>query len=131
MASSARLPVILFYQEPERDRFLPFDRHARRLIRPLYQRLRGRQSTTGFRVWFESLVKALRLEGEEVVINDLRLARRYPRHPVGLVGYPEVLQGYALPNPTVLGPGLYDHPKLAPKLFDDPRHRAYLVTCQW
>jgi hypothetical protein len=115
------LPVILFYREPEADRFLPFDRYALRLVRPLYQRLVGRQTTTGFRVWFESLVKALRLAGERVAINDVALARRHPSHPVGLVGYPAVLESYSLPNPTVLGP----------KLFEDPRHRAYVVTCGW
>jgi hypothetical protein len=130
-AHDPSLPVMLFYREPEADRFLPFDRYALRWVRPLYRRLAGRQSTTGFRVWFESLIKALRLAGERVVINDAALARRHPRHPVGLVGYPAVLEGYSLPNPTVLGPGLYDHPKLAPKLFDDPRHRAYVVTCRW
>jgi hypothetical protein len=127
----AALPVMLFYREPEQDRFLPFDRYARRWIRPLYHRLSGRQTTTGFRVWFDALVKALRLAGEEVVINDHRLARRHPGHPVGLVGYPAVIENYTLPNPTVLGPGLYDHPSLAPDLFKDPRHRAYLLTCQW
>jgi glycosyltransferase involved in cell wall biosynthesis len=125
------LPVLLFYREPEKDRYLPLDRYALRLVRPLYRRLTGRQSTTGFRVWFESLVKALRLAGVEVAINDSALARRHPRHPVGLVGYPAVLESFSLPNPTVLGPGLYDHPKVAPRLFDDPRHRAYLVTCRW
>ena len=50
---------------------------------------------------------------------------------MGLVGYPAVIENYTLPNPTVLGPGLYDHPSLAPDLFKDPRHRAYLLTCHW
>jgi len=31
----------------------------------------------------------------------------------------------------VLGPGLFDHPGLAPSLMDDPRFRAYLVSCDW
>ena len=110
---------------------MPYDRYALRLVKPIYRKLVGKPTTTGFKVWFESLVKALRQAGQRVVINDAGLARRHPKHPVGLVGYPVVLETYRLPNPTVLGPGLYDHPKLAPRLFDDPRHRAYIVTCTW
>ncbi|HEX2095671.1 MAG TPA: hypothetical protein VHG28_24955, partial [Longimicrobiaceae bacterium] len=36
-----------------------------------------------------------------------------------------------LPNPAVLGPGLYDHPRLAPDLMRDPRNRFYLVSSEW
>src|SRR5581483_8066139 len=48
-----------------------------------------------------------------------------------LCGYSVVVEQNRLPNPAVLGPGLYDHPKLALNLMDDPRYRAYLVTCDW
>jgi hypothetical protein len=67
----------------------------------------------------------------QVEVNNRALARRNPHYPVGLVGYPVVAEGYDLPNPAVLGPGLYDHPSLAPKLLEDPRFRYYLVTCDW
>jgi hypothetical protein len=123
--------VLLFYGEPEADKWLPGDRYARRLFRPLYAKLSGRQATSGFRVWFEALVKALERAGHEVIVNDEERARREPDYPIGLCGYSVVLEQNRLPNPAVLGPGLYDHPKLALHLMDDPRYRAYLVTCEW
>ena len=43
------------------------------------------------------------------------------------MGFPSVLEGWDLPNPAVLGPSLYDHPSLAPRLMEDPRFRKYLV----
>jgi hypothetical protein len=124
-------PVLLFYREPERDSLVPLDRYLRRALRPFYKRLIGGPAVSGFLVWFQSLVKALRRTGTDVEVNNQRLARRNPAYPVGLVGYPLVVEGYDLPNPAILGPGLYDHPSLAPKLLEDPRFRNYLVTCDW
>ena len=70
-------------------------------------------------------------DGFEVRINDYALARKYPEYPVGLVGFPIVLDGWDLPNPAILGPSLYDHPMLAPHLMKDPRFRIYLVLAEW
>jgi hypothetical protein len=53
------------------------------------------------------------------------------RYPVGIVGYPSLLENWALQNPAVLGPALYDHPMLAPRLMDDKRFAYYLVSCDW
>jgi N-acetylglucosaminyldiphosphoundecaprenol N-acetyl-beta-D-mannosaminyltransferase len=123
--------VLLFYREPAKDRLVPFDRYARKLVRPLYKRLKGGQAVTGFFVWYTGLIRALRQAGYRVLLNDRRTAKKNPGHPVGLVGYPEVLDGWDLPNPAVLGPGLFDHPRIRPDLMKDPRFRYYLVTCDW
>lgn len=131
MAELGANTVLLFYREFERDTLVPGDRHLKRLIRPLYHRLTRRQKVSGFLVWYRMLVAALKAQGFDVRQNDYRAARRNPQHPVGLIGYPEILDGWDLPNPAVLGPGLIDHPKLAPALMDDPRFRSYVVTCDW
>ncbi len=124
--------VLLFYREYEVDKWVPGDRYLKRVVRPLHARLTGRRHrVSGFRVAFDLLVEALRRRGCDVRVNDRRTARRHPEHPVGLFGYPSLLEGWDLPNPAVLGPGLYDHPSLAPDLMRDPRHRAYLVSCEW
>ena len=123
--------VLLFYREPAKDALIPYDRYLRKALRPLYKRIKGDQKVTGFGVQFLALVKALRLEGYQVEVNNYRLARRHPDHPVGLAGYPGILDGWDLPNPAVLGPGLLDHPKLRPELMKDPRFRYYIVTCDW
>lgn len=123
--------VLLFYREYERDRIFPNDRYVKRIMRPAYNLIRRDQSISGFLVWFQLLVAALRRHGCTVRVNDRRLARRHPEHPVGLAGYPNVLDGWDLPNPALLGPGLYDHPTLAPRLFDNARYKLYITTCDW
>ncbi len=130
-APRGRRTVLLFFRDHETDRFVPGDRYLKRVVRPLYNRLHTRQKVTGFQVAFRLLVRALRRAGCEVRVNDRNGARRNPTHPVGLFGYPALVEGWTLPNPAVLGPGLYDHPTLAPGLMDDPRFRSYLVSCEW
>lgn len=123
--------VLLFYREYEADLFLPGDKYLKRLLRPIYNKLHHRQKVSGFLMWYQLLVNALERLGLDVRTNDYRTARRHPNHPVGLVGYPQVLDGWDLPNPALLGPGLHDHPALAPDLMDDPRFQLYIVTCEW
>ncbi len=123
--------VLLFYKEYESDTLIPFDRYLKRALRPIYYLFTHRQKTNGYRVWRDLLIKALEQQGYDVHLNDYALARNYPRYPVGLIGYPVLLEDWSLPNPAVLGPGLYEHPLAAPDLMKDPRFKSYLVTCQW
>jgi hypothetical protein len=123
--------VLLFFRDFESDRFVPGDRYLKRLVRPVYNLFNRRQKVTGFQMAFRLLVEALRRAGYDVRTNDYAAARRNPRHPVGLFGYPHLLEGWNLPNPAVLGPGLYDHPSLAPRLMEDERNRFYLVCSEW
>jgi glycosyltransferase involved in cell wall biosynthesis len=131
MTSPSDTVVLFFSSYREGDRFLPYDRYLRRVVKPVYKRLVGQPATTGFDVWFSSLVLGLERIGQRVVVNDRRSALRNPDHPIGLAGYPEVLDRWQLPNPAVLGPGLYDHPAVNPSLMDDPRYVFYLTTCDW
>ena len=123
--------VLLFFEDVEQDTFFPNDRRARRALRKVYHSLTGGQRVTGFGVAFGLLERALERLGYRVVVNDDRLARDNPAYPVGIAGYPHVLRGWTFPNPAVLGPGLFDHPKLAPRLMEDPRFRLYLVPSAW
>jgi hypothetical protein len=125
--------VLLFYEDFEQDRFLPNDRLLRRAARKLVHRFRrGGQKVTGFYVWFQSLKRALELSGRRVHVNRRDLAFANPDFVVALCGYPHVLKHWRLPNPSILGPGLFDHPKQAPTdLMKNPSHRAYVVTCEW
>jgi glycosyltransferase involved in cell wall biosynthesis len=136
MAASGKDPaerklILLFYREAETDKYFKYDRYLKRILRPLYERTHRRQKKTGFAVSFDLLKRALRHQGFDVRVNDYRLARKYPKHPVGLVGYPVLLENWGLPNPALLGPSLYDHPMLAPRLMEDERFKTYLVLAQW
>lgn len=123
--------VLLFYEDIERDRVLRHDRYVTRAARRLYHAVTHGQRVSGFEIVFGLLVRALREAGCRVVVNNPALAQRHPEHPIGIAGYPHVLDRWRLPNPAVLGPGLFDHPAERPTLMQDPRFRSYLVPCDW
>jgi hypothetical protein len=123
--------VLLFYKEHESDKYFRYDRYLKRVLRPLYERMHHHQKKTGFRVSFELMRRALEKSGWTVRTNDYALARRHPDYPIGLVGFPALLEGWNLPNPAILGPSLFDHPLLAPNLMSDPRFKTHLVLAQW
>jgi hypothetical protein len=123
--------VLLFYKDFERDYYFKNDRYIKRVIRPVYHLFTKGQKVSGFFVWYQLLIKALRQQGCVVRLNDYALARRNPGYPVGLVGYPDLLNDWNLANPAILGPSLFDHPAQAPTLLSDERYKYYIVTCQW
>ena len=123
--------ILLFFKDTVFDSYVPYDRYIRRALRVIYDRFRTTQKTSGFEVWCQLLQQALTEQGYEVHLNNYRLARKNPDHPVGLVGYPRLLEGWTLPNPAILGPALLNHPLQNPTLMRDPRFRKYLVTCDW
>ena len=129
-------PVLLFYDGHERraeQEVVPrliSDIH--RNIRVVANRIRRKQVRSGYYTWFHMLIEALESVGYETRINDFRVARRAPDFLIGLVGYPSVLDKVRdLPNPRVIGPGLFSSPLDRPALFEDPRNRLFLSTCQW
>lgn len=130
-AGSLDKTVLLFFEGPERDRLLRGDRHVRRLIKPFVRQLVRGHWKVGFQVSFEALVRGLTACGYAVLVNDKRTALKYPEHPVGMCGFPHVLDAWDLPNPTILGPGLFDHPGQAPHLMEDRRFRRYIVRSRW
>lgn len=123
--------ALLFFGDVERDRWIRGDRVPRRFARLVRHALTHRQRTSGFTVAFQALCKALSRRGYQVIVNDHALARKNPLYPVGIAGYPHILERWSLPNPAVLGPGLFDHPGQAPHLLEDPRFKAYLVPEGW
>lgn len=123
--------VLLFFEDVERDAFVRGDRLLRRAARRTYHAVTEGRQISGFEGAFRLLVTALERAGCRVVVNNARLARRFPEHPIGICGYPHILDHWDLPNPAVLGPGLFDHPAEAPALMRDSRFKAYLVPCEW
>ncbi len=124
--------VLLFFEDRDRDTFIRGDRRLRRLLRKTVGLARpNRQRVSGFEMSFCLLKNALASVCQNVRINDFALARANPEFPVGIIGYGHVLNDWRLPNPAVLGPGLYDHPKQNLTLLHDPRFRSYIVLCDW
>lgn len=123
--------VLLFYKDYESDSFVPYDRYLKRVVKPILYKFNHKPRVTGFLVWCQLLIKALEQQGYTVHLNNYRLAKANPDYPVGVLGYPAVLDNWTLPNPAIIGPGLYDHPSINPNLMDDPRFHYYILTCQW
>jgi len=105
---------------------------ARRFARWAYRHARRRQVRTGFYTAFLALERCLRQSGCDVRINDFAAARRNPNHPIGVAGYPSVLDRVShLPNPRIFGPGDYGDPEAAVSVAADPRWKIFIQPCDW
>lgn len=91
----------------------------------------SKRSVSGFYSWYLRLVKSLEEKGYRVHKNNYKLAKENPKYPIGLVGTPISIPKWNLPNPAILGPCMYDHPKLNPNLMKDKRFKYYILTCKW
>ncbi len=123
--------ALLFFEDFDPPTRWYWDRHVRRSIRRLGQTMLGRRTASGFQVAFEALERSLTEAGWRVELNNWQLAAANPTYPVGIAGYPRVLDHWTLPNPAVLGPGLVDHPTQRVDLATDPRVRAFTVPSAW
>ena len=74
---------------------------------------------------------SLKEKGYRVYENDYKLALANPTYPIGIVGTPDCIQKWSLPNPAILGPSMYDNPSQNPDLMKDLRFKYYLLTCNW
>jgi hypothetical protein len=126
-----RNAVLLFFKDWDQDKFVKYDRYLKPLFRPLYNKLHRNRKKTGHQVSFDLMTLALKQQGYVVRVNDYASARKHPSYPVGLIGHPRLVEEWTLPNPAILGPAMYDHPKLAPQLMENPNFKAYLLASPW
>jgi glycosyltransferase involved in cell wall biosynthesis len=118
----------LFYAEPDRDRWLPFDRYPRRLIRRL---LRGPGRPGGQMRVFLNLVAGLDRLGVEYRVNDYRHASRHPDELCCVLGKRDTLDRRAWKNPLMVGPAVHSHPIDDPELLNRVDVRRILVPGEW
>jgi hypothetical protein len=97
----------LFYEEPDEDRWVPYDRIARRVIRRL---VRGRRRPSGHERVFLNLCMGLDRIGVQYRVNDYRYAQRHPDELICIIGKPFVLDKFDWKNPIVFGASGYSHP---------------------
>jgi hypothetical protein len=118
----------LFYDEPAPDRWLPFDRHPRRLLRRL---LRGKPRVGGQRRVFLNLTAGLDRIGKCYRVNDYAHSRRNPATLACIIGKPCVLNQAAWKNPILFGAAGYSHPSDDPNLLDRLAIKKILVPGPW
>jgi glycosyltransferase involved in cell wall biosynthesis len=120
-------PVALFYEEPEPDRWLPFDRYPRRVVRRL---VRGKPQPGGVMRWFLNLRAGLDRLGVPYRVNDYRGLRRSPGAWAHVLGKPHVVEKIPAGHPIIYGPGVAAHPYES-NFWGRADIRLMLISCAW
>ena len=127
--------VLLFYDGFEwRAREGQLDRikaSVRRIARFSYRSALRKQVHTGFYTAFLALRRSLERHGCDVRVNDFRIARRLSNYPIGIAGFPSVLQAVQLANPKIFGPGDFGLPVQAAHLASDDQIRTLIQPSKW
>ncbi|HEY9711742.1 MAG TPA: glycosyltransferase, partial [Oculatellaceae cyanobacterium] len=118
----------LFYEEPESDRFLPFDRYPRRIIRRI---VRGKPRPGGQMRVFLNLCAGLDKLSIPYRVNDYRYIQQHPDEIVCIIGKPHLLDKIKWKNPIVFGAAVFSHPVDDPELLNRLSISKILVPGEW
>jgi hypothetical protein len=118
----------LFYQEPDLDRWMPFDRYPLRILRRL---VRGRPSIVGQRRVFLNLCSGLEKLGVPYRVNDYRHAAKNPDELVCIIGKPHVLDTVKWQNSILFGAAVFSHPTDDPDILSRLPVKKVLVPGEW
>lgn len=122
-------PLNIFYGEPDPDRWLPFDRYPRKLVRRI---VRGNANPGGVGMVVINLMKGFDKLGIQYRLNDYKYSIRNPKEIACIIGKPHVLFKRKWANPIIFGAGIYSHPKDRPELFNEyPNVKRILVPGEW
>lgn len=122
-------PLNLFYEEPDPDRWIRFDRYPRRLIRRI---IRGKKRPGGVGIIAVNLKKGLDKLGISYRMNNYSYIKKHPEEIACIIGKPHVLFEKKWVNPVILGAGIYSHPIECPDLLlKYPNVKRILVPGEW
>lgn len=119
----------LFYEEPDPDRWVRFDRYPRRLIRRL---VRGKTKPGGVMMVALELMKGLEKLNIPYRFNNYKYANAHPNELIGVIGKPHLIFEKKFKNPILFGAGVFSHPIDCPDLFKKyPNVKKILVPGNW
>src|SRR5262249_1522495 len=118
----------IFYENPEGDRWVPFDRYPRRIIR---RAVRGKSQPSGHMRVFLNLCAGFDRIGVSYRVNDYRYARKNRDELACIVGKPCVLDKIEWKNPIMFGAAVYSHPLDDPRLLERLPVKKILVPGPW
>ncbi len=118
----------IFYEEPDQDRWIPFDRYPRRVVRQI---VRGKPRPGGHMRLFLNLCAGLDRISVSYRVNDYWHARTHPDELACIVGKPCVLDKIEWKNPILLGAAVYSHPLDNPSLLEQLPIKKILVPGPW
>lgn len=119
--------IYLFYEEPDRDRWLAYDRYPRAFIRRV---IRGKPKPGGVMRWFLNLRSGLEELGIPFKVNDYRAVRKNPERWAHVIGKPHVIKNLPPTTPIIFGPGVASHPIDTP-FWNKPNLKHLLIPCRW
>ena len=120
-------PLFLFYEEPDPDRWVKWDRYPRKWIRQL---VRGSHKPGGVMRWYLNLRAGLDRLGVAYRVNDYKGLRRTPGAVAHVVGKPHVIDLIPPGHPIVYGPGIAAHP-YENDFWDRAEIALILASCDW
>lgn len=121
-------PLNLFYEEPQKDRWLPLDRYPRQIIRRL---VRGKPRPGGHTRVFLNLCAGLKRLNIPYRVNDYKYAQSNKDDVACIIGKPQVLTKINWHNPILFGAAIYSHPTENVDLLDRYPIRRILVPGEW
>jgi glycosyltransferase involved in cell wall biosynthesis len=123
-------PICIFYEEPDPDRWLPFDRYPRQLIRRI---IRGKNRPGGQAMVAINLMKGLKKINYPFRFNDYRYLKKHPEELACIVGKSHIIfEKKIADNPILFGAAVFSHPIDCPDLFKKYSNvKAMLVPGAW
>jgi glycosyltransferase involved in cell wall biosynthesis len=125
---SSRQPLNLFYEEPNPDRWVPFDRYPRTLLRRF---VRGPWQPGGQMRVFLNLMAGLDRLGVSYRVNDYRYIRANRDELACLIGKPHILSSFPRRTPLLFGTSIYNHPIDDEGVLSRHTIRQFLVPSPW
>lgn len=118
----------LFYEEPNPDRWIHYDRYPRAVFRRL---VRGKTRPGGQQMVFINLCKGLARLGHTYNINPYRVFRKPTQKLACIVGKPQVLFNHKWQCPILFGASVFSHPLDCPDLLKKYPVKKILVPGPW
>ncbi|MDB5150376.1 MAG: hypothetical protein JWQ57_4396 [Mucilaginibacter sp.] len=122
-------PLNLFYEEPDPDRWIKFDRYPRRVVRRI---IWGKKRPGGVGMISINLKKGLDKLGIPYRFNDYSYIKKHPEEIACVIGMPHLVLEKQWSNPVIFGSAIYSHPTECPDLFSKyPNVKRLLVPGKW
>jgi len=97
----------IFYEEPDPDRWIKYDRYPRKLIRRIW---RGKEKPGGVMMVALQLMQGLKKIGVPFRFNDYQYIKSHQEEIACIIGKPQILDKFKWANPIIFGSGIFSHP---------------------
>lgn len=119
----------IFYEEPDPDRWVKYDRFFRKLIRRV---IRGKHRPGGQMMVAVNLMKGLDKLGINYRFNDYKYSQKNPTELVCVIGKSHLIFKKKFKNPILFGASVFSHPIDCPDIFEKYQNlKKIIVPGSW